>query len=227
MSERSTETPTSELEELKENLLLMGGTIESMMAEAEVAMSHIDAELAEKIIERDEQVDQMEKSIDELAISILSFRQPASRDLRFVTSSMKIITDIERMGDTIKNICERVSELSHLPRVSPNSEIGQLFRKSSELITKCLDGFVNFSSQEAGKTLALDHEIDQMHIKIYKELVEQMQKDPEHIPSLLKYLYIAKYLERIADHATNISEQVIFMVEGLDIRHIPEVAPTP
>jgi len=227
MSDHTMKKFDVDLSQLKEGLLLMGGSIESMMQEARDALLQRNPDLARKVIERDLQVDKMEKDTDELAISILALRQPAAKDLRFVSAALKITTDMERMGDEIVNICERAIELTKFPPRAPHEDISKIFDLSSALISKSLDAFVNLSSQEAGDLLMLDDEIDQLHRKIYLELVEQMKTDPAQIDSTMKYIYVAKHLERIADHATNIAEQVIFMVEGLDIRHTGSLKSTP
>ncbi|PIR22567.1 MAG: phosphate transport system regulatory protein PhoU [Deltaproteobacteria bacterium CG11_big_fil_rev_8_21_14_0_20_45_16] len=227
MSERVVNELMKEVGQLKESLLLMGGSIESMMSEARVALQNRDATLALQIVDRDLQIDEMEKKCDELAISILSLSPISTKDLRFACSALKITTDMERMGDEIKNVCERIIELRDLPPIDEFPEVGQLFEMASNLVTKSLDAFVSFSSQEAGRTLPLDEELDRMHRKIYGQCRDRMLRHPEQIPSILKYMYLSKYLERIGDHATNISEQVIFMVEGLDIRHIADVQALP
>lgn len=217
-----------DLTRLKDNLLLMGGMIESMLKEATSALLSGNEEMALKVIEQDKQLDQLEKKVDEQAIEILALRQPAAGDLRFVAASMKICTDLERMGDIIVNICERASELSHLPPLKPYDDLPKMMELTSTMITKALDAFVNQSAEMAATVLDSDDVIDSYFRKICSELIGMTQKNGQIMESALKLIFIAKYLERMADHSTNIAEQVIFTVKGLDIRHSgPPPMPTP
>lgn len=226
MSEHTYKPFEADLAKLKDNLLLMGGLIESMLQEAKEALLNNDAELARKVIQQDRQLDQMEKDADELAVQILALRQPAAKDLRFVAAALKISTDLERMGDEIVNICERVIELSEFEPIKPYQDLPKMLDMSSQLISRSLDAFVSLSSQQAGKVLKDDDEIDNLYREILNELVDIMKHRPETIVPAMKLMSVAKYLERLADHATNVAEQVIFMVEGLDVRH-SSIRPTP
>lgn len=219
MSERISRPQDQFLAQLKDDLLLMGGTVESMMQEARQALAQKNAELAQKIIERDAQVDTMETNIDELAISLLSLHQLAPRDLRFVSSALKITTDIERMGDVVRNICERVIELEALVEIPDPQHLFTLFDAVQEMITKALDSFVRSSSDEASKIIERDKTIDELNLTTYKEMLGVMQSSSDKVEVALKYVYISKYLERIGDHCKNVAEQVIFVAEGLDVRH--------
>lgn len=207
------------LQELKDNLLLMGGIIESMLKESRQAAHSPSVEFARKVMERDLQVDKMEKDIDDQAISILSISQPVAKDLRFASAALKITTDIERMGDIIRNICERVEEIVSLPKKDLPEEILKLFDLTENAVEKSLDAFVEISSPMASEALVLDDEIDELHLNVFEDLIAEMKSNPELIETLLKHIYIAKNLERIADHAMNVAEQVIFVAEGLDVRH--------
>lgn len=216
-----------DLTRLKDTLLLMGGMIESMLDETNQALLNNDSVAAFKIIERDKQLDQMEKKVDELAIQILALRQPTAIDLRFVTASMKICTDLERMGDSLVNICERITELAKFPPLKPYQDLPKMMKLTSAMITKALDAFVNQSLDLASEVLKSDDEIDGLTSLIHRELIEMMKKDSGAVERAIKLMSISKYLERMADHATNISEQVIFMVKGLDIRHSGPPKSTP
>jgi len=216
-----------DLGRLKDALLLMGGMIESMLKEANAALINNDATIASKVIDRDNQLDQMEKKVDELAIQILAIRQPAAVDLRFVTASMKICTDLERMGDIIVNICERVIELSLLKQLKPYHDLPKMMELTANMISKSIDAFIRESPEIASEVLKSDDEIDHYFRFIYEELLEMMKKDPEAVERGMKLTFIAKHLERMADHATNIAEQVVFTVKGLDIRHSGHPSPTP
>lgn len=219
MSERSLSFVNEELAQLKENLLLMGGVVESMMTETRDALVNSDPELARKIILRDQQVDKLESDTDEIAVSILSLQTLAPRDLRFVCAALKITTDIERMGDVVRNLCERIEELPSLPKLPLNEDLLKMFDLATNSIARSLDAFVNLSSQDATEALHLDHSIDELNEDLYRQFVEQMKKSPDQIEGLMKYIYVAKYLERIGDHAMNVAQQVIFVVEGVDVRH--------
>jgi len=222
----------ADLASLKESLLLMGGIVESMLKEAFEAFNTSSLDLARMIIERDDDVDRVEKSVDELAIQILALRQPAARDLRFVSTALKISKDLERIGDEIVNVCERLVELTEMGEDLEFSKIDQshlkaLFLMSQEVMTKALDSFVSLSSQEAGEILTLDEKVDHKYRELYQEYVNLIENNPRLTRRILKVLFMAKYLERIADHATNFAEQVIFVVEGLDVRHEENILPTP
>lgn len=226
MSEHTSKLFENDLSQLKDGLLLMGGLIESMLQEAKEALLGNDAALASKVIQRDRQLDQLEKDADELATRILALRQPAAKDLRLVVAALKISTDMERMGDEIVNVCERVIEISKFPPIKPYQDLPRMLDMSGQMISRALDAFVNLSSQQAGSVLQDDDQVDDLHRKILKELLEIMKSKPETIDPAMKLMSVAKYLERLADHATNVAEQVIFMVEGLDVRHT-SVRPTP
>jgi phosphate transport system protein len=222
----------ADLNSLKESLLLMGGVVESMLKESHEAFKSRNASLAKLIIARDDDVDRIEKSVDELAIQILALRQPAARDLRFVSTALKISKDLERIGDEVVNICERVAELAEMPESLEFESISKepletIFVSAQEVISRALDAFVSLSSQQAGEILKLDDRIDQHYRSFYRDLLQEMQEHPDLIVRIMKILFVAKYLERIADHATNFAEQVIFVVEGLDIRHEEAILPLP
>lgn len=227
VSKQHTSPVEEDFARLRENLLLMGGCIESMLKDLKNLLSRRSPDEARRLAARDEQVDQMEKSVDEIALQILALRQPAARDLRYVRASLKITTDLERMGDEVKNVCERIEELEKLPQTSLDEEIMPLVDMIIDLVSKSLDIFVSQSSQEAGQLLNLDDQVDDMHRNLYHRFVSLMKAEPDKIESVMKYLYMAKYLERIGDHATNLAEQVIFAVEGYDIRHTRDLGPTP
>lgn len=209
----------ADLQSLKDGLLLMGGVVESMLSEAESALMGLDQELARRVQDRDQEVDQIEKHVDELAIQILALRQPAAVDLRFVTSALKISKDLERMGDEVKNICERIEEIGEAPKPHQTEDLFLMIKKCRHLIKCSLDSFVHLSSQEAGQVLELDDEIDRMHRRIRSDLTNAMKAQPSEVETASKLISMAKSLERIGDHAINVAEQVIFTVEGLDIRH--------
>lgn len=215
-----------DLSRLKDTLLLMGGMIEATLKDTNEALLSNNYDLATKIIAQDKQLDQLEKKVDEQAIQILALRQPTASDLRFVTASMKICTDLERMGDILVNICERVQDLSKFPLLKPYKDLPKMMKLASIMITKSLDAFVNQSPEIANEVLQSDDEVDDLTRLIHEELLEMMKQKPDVIDRAMSLLSIAKYLERMADHATNIAEQVVFTVKGLDIRHSGPPGPT-
>lgn len=216
-----------DLAKLKESLLLMGGLIESMLEETNRALVAHDAKLAERVVRRDNDLDQLEKKVDEQAIQILALRQPAAQDLRFVTASMKICTDLERMGDIIVNTCERIMELAKFPPIKSYRDLPRMMVAAGSMISNSLDAFVQLSLEKASAVLAQDDEIDELFRQIWEELLSMMKQDPKILEPGMKLLFIAKHLERLADHATNIAEQVVFTVKGLDIRHSEHLKPQP
>ncbi len=216
-----------DLKNLKEKLLLMGGTVESMLAEAADALIQNDADLARQVMRRDVEVDALEKEVDQAALQILALRQPAASDLRFVTSAFKTCTDLERMGDMTVNICERVIELSRLSPLKPYEVLPRMVELTRQMIGSALDAFVNQSTELAARVLKSDLEVDRLTSVVYLELVEIMKRSPDAVERGMKLFFIAKHLERMSDHATNIAEQVVFTVKGLDIRHQNVPGPTP
>jgi phosphate transport system protein len=219
MAERISEQFQSDLNSLKNKLLLMGGLIESMLDEVLVALARGDFQIAESIITRDRDVDQLEKQIDQAALEILALRQPNASDLRFVTSSFKICTDLERMGDSVVNICERIQEILRFGEMPQNELLPKMLLRTKLQISKALDAFVNQSTDMATEVLEGDTEIDQLTAEVYEAMTEAMKLNAGFIEVGMKIFSIAKHLERMSDHATNIAEQVVFVVKGLDIRH--------
>ncbi|MDB5037845.1 MAG: Phosphate transport system regulatory protein PhoU [Bacteriovoracaceae bacterium] len=216
-----------DLKRLKDSLVLMGGMIESMLKDTSDALLSHNMEIAQSVIDRDNELDQLEKRVDEQAIQVLALRQPAAQDLRFVTASMKICTDLERMGDIIVNICERLVELSKFSPVKSYRDLPRMMECTGKMITKSIDAFVNLSMELASEVLQEDDEVDALFRSIWSELIEMMRQNPSILEPGVKLLFIAKHLERLADHTTNIAEQVIFTVKGLDVRHSGHLKPTP
>lgn len=205
---------------LKDLLLQMGGMIETSLRQTQEALLSNNAEMAKKVIQKDSELDQLEKDVDEKAISILALRQPAATDLRFVTSAMKICTDLERLGDITVNICERIVELSRYEQLKPYEDLPKLMNLTAEIITKAIDSFVKQSPPLAEEVLKSEAPVDQLYKKIHSELRTIISKSPEAFERGLNLIFISKSLERMADHATNIAEYVIFTVKGLDVRHV-------
>lgn len=209
-----------ELKSLKEKILKMGGRVEEMIAWSIEALVNRDSELAKKVISTDHQVNRFEVEIDEDCLSVLALRQPIASDLRFITTGLKIVTDLERIGDMAVNVAERVLELNEEPQLKPYIDIPKMAQDIEKMIQDCLDAFVWSNSELAEDVCTRDDAIDNLYQQIFREVLTFMMQDQTTIPRAMRVIFIAKYLERIADHATNIAEMVIFMVKGKDIRHL-------
>ncbi|HEY8945632.1 MAG TPA: phosphate signaling complex protein PhoU [Polyangiaceae bacterium] len=208
----------SELERLRERVLLMGARVEEMMRHAMRAFSDQNTRLARDVIASDYLVDQLELEIDEACLQILARRQPVASDLRFITTTLKLVTDLERIGDLCVNLCERVVELGtdQPPQTSP---IPRIAEAAHGMLHDALDAFVARDAVRAQDVLGRDRIVDAYYAQLFPELVARMMADSQLVFRSTRLLSIGKYLERIADHATNIAEMVVFMVKGQDVRH--------
>jgi phosphate transport system protein len=209
-----------ELKKLREDILYMGGLVEDQIQKAVSSLVDRDSALAETIIERDHEVNRLDVEIDDVCIRLLALHQPAARDLRFITTALKITTDLERIGDMAVNICERALELNEEPQLKPYIDIPRMARTSERMIRESLDAFVREDTDLALKVCKDDQEVDDLNSQIFRETISFMIEDPHTINRAMKISSISKYLERIADHATNIAEMVVFMVKGKSIRHM-------
>jgi phosphate transport system protein len=185
-----------------------------------------DSEMAQIIIERDHEVNRLDVEIDDLCIRLLALHQPAGKDLRFITTGLKVTTDLERIGDMSVNLCERALELNQEPQLKPYIDIPRMARIAQRMIRESLDAFVREDTDLALKVCKDDEEIDQLNSQIFREVISFMIEDPHTINRAMKISSISKYLERMADHATNIAEMVIFMAKGKSIRHMKELPPS-
>jgi len=209
-----------ELQGLRNHLLEMGGLVEKQIADAIRALVERDDEFARLIIERDRTVNRMEVQIDDLCLRLLALHQPAARDLRLITTALKITTDLERAGDMAENICERVLELSREPQLKPLIDLPRMAAVAQGMLRQSLDAFVREDTELALQVCHQDDEVDGLADQLLRELLTFMLEDPHTISRALRLIFISKYLERLADHATNIAEMVIFMVKGKSIRHM-------
>lgn len=212
-----------DLKRLRDDILQMGGLVEDQIQKAVRSLVDRDSPLAEAIIERDHEVNHLDVEIDDLCIRLLALHQPAARDLRFITTALKITTDLERIGDMAVNICERALELNLEPQLKPYIDIPRMARIAERMIRESLDAFVREDTDLALKVCKDDQEVDDLNGQIFRETISFMIEDPHTINRAMKITFISKYLERIADHATNIAEMVIFMVKGKSIRHLKEI----
>jgi phosphate transport system protein len=209
----------AELHDLRQRILTMGGLVEVMIADAIRALVERDTPLAERVIAQDHLVNGHEVAIDEKCLELLARRQPAARDLRFITLALKIVTDLERIGDQCANLAKRTREINTEPPLKPYIDIPRMAQRASLMVTESLDAFVRGDDELAVKVCQDDQLVDDLNQQIQRELYTFMLEDPSTISRAMKLTYISKSLERIADHATNIAEMVIFMVKGKDIRH--------
>ena len=210
----------AELNEIRASLLEMGGKVEQMITDAMKALVERDSDLARQTIARDHEINHLEMDIDEKCLQVLARRQPAARDLRFVTLALKIVTDLERMGDQSTSVAKRAIELNQEPPLKPYIDLPRMAAAAGTMVKEALDAFVRGDADQAIKVCRDDAFVDALNDQIQRELLTFMMEDPSTITRAIKLNYISKYLERIADHATNVAEMVIFMLKGKDIRHM-------
>ncbi|MCK9418389.1 MAG: phosphate signaling complex protein PhoU [Nitrospirae bacterium] len=209
-----------ELEKLKERILAMGGLVEDSIRKSVKALVERDPALAIKVMEGDAIVNNFDVEIEEECIKFIALWQPTGSNLRFVTTAIKIITDLERMGDLAVDICERAVELLEEPPLKPYIDIPRMAEASQKMLKDSLDAFVAGDADLAMTVCAADDFVDNLNVQIFNELLVYMLKDPKNISRAVRLSYITKYLERVGDHATNIAEMVVYMVKGKVIRHM-------
>jgi phosphate transport system protein len=209
-----------ELQQLKEKLLKMGSLVEDAIKLSVQALVERDNELAQKIIDNDRLVNTLDVEIDEESIRLIALRQPKAGDLRFITTAMKITTDLERMGDLGVNIAERALELNLEPILKPYIDIPKMREIAQGMTRDALDAFVRKDKKLAMDVIMRDDEVDDLKHSVLQELAFFMVQDPTTVTRAMKVSFVAQYLERIADHATNIAEMVIYLIEGKIIRHM-------
>ncbi|MFA5144452.1 MAG: phosphate signaling complex protein PhoU [Candidatus Omnitrophota bacterium] len=212
-----------ELTDLKKQLLKMGTLSETAIFESVEALKELNLERATKVVRDDKAIDELENAIDEQCLDLLALRQPLASDLRFITMSMKISTDLERIADLAVDIGQRVLELTGKPMLKPLVDIPKLTDLAQKMVKCAIDSFVNKDADLAGKVILLDKEADRLRNLVQKELIQDyMSKDPSTASRAVPLLLIARHLERICDHATNIAEDVIYMVNAKVVKHHPE-----
>ncbi len=209
----------AELINIREKILEMGGKVELMINDSLKALVERDSALADRVIAYDHEINRLEILIDEKCLEVLALRQPAARDLRFITLALKIVTDLERIGDQCRNIGKRVKELNDEPPLKPYIDLPRMATWAGVMVKEALDAFVRGDAELAIKVCRDDSFVDELNEQIQRELLTFMIEDATTITRALKITHVSKCLERIADHATNVAEMVIFMVKGKDIRH--------
>ncbi len=217
----------NQLRQVRDKLLLMAGHVEAMIANAVKAMVERDVQLAQRTIDNDHKVNQGEVEIDALCLVILAKRQPMGSDLRFITLALKMVTDLERIGDLAVNICERAIELAAEPPLGNDDDIVRTAELVQSMVRDAIDAFVHADDRKAEEVIARDDEVDELYHRIFRDLLRQMMKDSTAIQRGTHTQAVAKWLERIADHSTNLAEQVVFMVKGNDIRHVGHLSNPP
>jgi phosphate transport system protein len=208
-----------ELELLKRKLLEMSALVESAVYRSVQGVVEKNEELAQQVLKNEARINQLEIEIDDMAISLLVLQQPVAADLRLITAAIKINTDLERMGDLAVNIAESALSLMKDPVIRPLIDIPHIAGLAQSMVRKALDAFVNRDTELARSVLASDDAVDNMRTANYHELISFMENNPRQISQALYLLSVVRNLERIADHATNIAEDVLFLVKGIDVRH--------
>jgi phosphate transport system protein len=210
---------SEQLAELRELVLRMGGLVEQMTRRVVQALVERNVGILAEVRAMEAQVNQLHIEIDEACIELIALRQPAAVDLRFIAAAMKINTDMERIGDQAINIAEAALRyLGHAP-VKELIDIPRMADIAQEMLKAALDAFVNGDDELAYRTILRDDTVDQLKDQIFRELLTFMMSDPTTIPRAMELILVSRHLERIGDHATNICEDVIFMVKGKDVRH--------
>lgn len=209
----------NELDLLKEKVLTLGTMVETAIRDSVRSLVERESDLARDVIKRDHLINALEVKIDEECVRLIALRQPMAGDLRFITTTMKITTDLERMGDLAVNIAERALELNEEPQLKQFVHIPKMAEITEGMVRDTLDAFVKGCSKLPYEVINRDDEVDDLTVTNFNELLALMLKDPRIIPLAIKRTYVAKYLERIADHATNIAEMIIYLCKGKMIRH--------
>lgn len=215
-----------QLGKLRTSILEMGGLVEDQIDQAIRALVERDETLARATVTRDHTVNRLDVEIDELCVTLLALHQPAGKDLRLITTALKINADLERIGDLATTIAERAIELApHVP-VKPYIDLPRMANEARDMLHRSLDAFVREDVELALAVCASDDEIDKLHEQLFRELLSFMVENPQTITRAMRLLFVSKALERVADHATNIAEMVIFMAKGRSIRHLDQVPRT-
>lgn len=211
-----------EIENLKKELLTLCGMAEDSFWQAIKSIKNRDVTLAQKVIDSDVEIDQMEVKVEEDCLKILALHQPVAIDLRFIITALKINNDLERIGDLAVNIAEHSHFLSAEKPIDMLFDFETMAEKTQAMVKKSLDALVNIDCDLASQVCKADDEIDAINRQMYDQIKVQIEQTPEHIETLIHLLSVSRHLERIADHATNIAEDVIYMVKGEIVRHKTE-----
>jgi len=208
-----------ELKDLKEKLLEMASRAEEQIGLAVRSLKDRQHAMACEVLDKEEAINRLDIEVDEMAMRMLALRQPMAADLRFITGAMKISSDLERIGDLAVNIAERTLELLKFPQLKPLIDIPRMAEMAQGMVRDALNSFVNGDADLARNVVLRDDEVDQLNGQIFRELLTFMMEDASTIPRAVDLILVGRHLERIADHATNIGEDVIYMVKGKTIKH--------
>ncbi len=211
-----------EIENLKKEILTLGGMAESAVREAVAAIDNRDENAAQSVIDNDTKLDEMEVQIEEDCLKTLALYQPVATDLRFIVAVLKINSDLERVGDLAVNVAERAVFLATQPPLDATFDLPAMGGKAQEMLKKSLDALVRLNAQQAYEVLAADDEVDAMNRRMYHTVQDGIVAHPDQTESLIHMLSASRHIERIADHATNVAEDVIYMIEGVIVRHKAE-----
>jgi len=213
-----------ELTELQKLILTMSGLTEESIARSLAALQKLDARKAQAVIKDDIKVNELEVAIDDKCLQLIALFQPAAMDLRFIAMAMKMCTDLERIADLAVNICQRTLELADKPQLKPLIDIPKLASLAQSMLRDAVDAFVNRDVELAKQVIRRDDEADSLRNLVQSELVsDYLGKDTSTAPRAVALILVARYLERICDHTTNIAEDVIYMIKGALVKHHPEV----
>jgi phosphate transport system protein len=209
------------IDQLMEQLISLSALVEESVKRAVQSLEEGNSQLAQQVITDDRIIDHKEIDIEEECLKIFALHQPVARDLRFLVAVLKINNDLERIGDLAQNICKHAIRIINKPLVEKtfNNRIREIYYKVLPMLKNSLDSIVNLDAATANKILAADDEVDRLHRAFAQEMVDEIKKNPEGIETLIHYLHIARHLERIADHTTNIAEDIIYLIKGEIVRH--------
>lgn len=208
-----------ELDKLKKMILALSAVVEESVQQGVLALVKRDEVLAHKVFDMGQQVNQMEVDLEEECLKILALHQPVAADLRFIVAVLKINNDLERINDLAENLANRALQLMDDVSIEPPFDVIKMSSAVEDILRKALDALVNLDERLARRTIQLDDEVDQLHKLSFTLVKEQIRQQPEHLDGLISYLSISRYLERIADLATNVAEDVIYLVDGRIVRH--------
>lgn len=213
-----------DLDNLQRDLLGLAASVEEAIHKAIRALQHRESSLAEQVIEGDNQIDQEENHVEEECLKILALHQPVAVDLRRIAAALKINAELERMADLAEDIAERAAHLAKLPSIPIPEKLQRMTDLTTTMVRQSLDAFVNLDTRQARRVCRLDDEVDQHNRSIIDELIHTMQESPDMVEPGMSLFSATRHLERIADHATNIAEDVVYLAEGEIIRHRPAAA---
>ena len=208
-----------ELDQLKKDILFLCAEVEESVSKSVQSLLKLDTGLAQSVIQKDEEIDRMEVDLEEECLKILALHQPVAVDLRFLIAVIKINNDLERIGDQAVNIAERIQSIAKYPNISFHFDYTEMAEISAAMLKQSLDALVNLDIDTAFRILTLDDEVDDIQGSAYSQIKQAMREHPEGMTYLINLYLISRHLERVADHATNIAEEVIYLIEGEIIRH--------